>query len=306
MLSTHVNYNDPNFIPNWSNTKFKLFIQEQTNLFIYGELDENNANLLTELLQGRGDTKLEKVSNHSLKANDINAKNPFQVIISEEKLEGFEAQEYQKFLVLNSANFEVSLKELLINEEIIISDFKSKDASKIIKKLISGILSTDIIIEDNYFFHGNRENPISTKFLENLLEQINSNNPTLKVRILIIYNSQDSIDEKEISTSIKSIKDKYNEQFTIKFSDCCNSKEIKFHDRFILLNYRLIKIGGSLNALYSNRNEHTTVDLFNLTEISNQKRYYNALKTCKEYTEKNKVATNIQLLNALEYISFQA
>jgi hypothetical protein len=234
-------YRDDKRAPYGISREFLDFLRKGADLTIYGTPNQNESHFISELMQGRGDALLQKVSTELSQSQDnIASGNPYQVLffnISDDEkkklyrsrikhLTGFTDDRNEVFARLSrKAYFRVGDVE---------SPFEFSDWSDVLPDLPV----SDIIITDPYLFEEcDGENPIEENYYR-LLDEIARK---YKLDSLIVFSKRLDYELRTelISESQKILGTKQVHILTI--------EDIREHDRYIFLNYHTINAGSSMN-----------------------------------------------------------
>ncbi|PJB59245.1 MAG: hypothetical protein CO098_04405, partial [Bacteroidetes bacterium CG_4_9_14_3_um_filter_41_19] len=224
-----------------------------SDVILYGitsEMEDSSSNILSELLQGRGDQAKTSTRSESFSPTKtpVNADNPYQVF----------------FLNLNDKDDQISVTKRLRmlvgfkdNYYQVFSEFKKEPFfrvdSEVVKNKFSDWLQvlpdmpvTDIVISDPYILKSSENYPLSSN-LYRLIQSIKDRYHNIVSVIIFSKNDKnDKNDLKQIREDIIRILGEKTLVRTILFQ---GSGE---HDRHIFTNYHHVKIGSSLNFLFDN------------------------------------------------------
>ncbi|MBU2555028.1 MAG: hypothetical protein KKF98_11270 [Bacteroidetes bacterium] len=256
MLTTHLDkeiyidayqkFKPTDIINTWD---FIDFLSKDTDVILYGitsDMEYESANILTKLLEGRGDQARTSTMPESFSPTKtpFNADNPYQVFFLNLN------DKDDQILVTKRLRMLVGFKD---NYYQVFSEFKKEPFfrvdSEVVKNKFSDWLQvlpdmpvTDIVISDPYILKSSENFPLSSN-LYRLIQSIKDRYQNLDS--MIIFSTIENINDlKPIKEHISRILGNKTTIVTILFG---RSGE---HDRHIFTNYHHVKIGSSLNSLF--------------------------------------------------------
>ena len=223
--------------------EFINFLSEGSDLVIYGNLDNEQLNLVSKLLEGRQDSDIRYVAReYSERKNRIDLNNPYQVFflnindIDKQKIE----RDHNHFLCGFIDDYQAVFKTLSSDPYKRVKDPKSKHNFSGWSDILPNYPVTDIIISDPYLFKdGKDQRPIEENYYR-LLREFASK--YVLVSLLVFAPDVGDYDKR------KDIIDKSRMILGEKvIFGLMGLSQVVEHDRYIFMNYCYINTGSSTN-----------------------------------------------------------
>lgn len=220
---------------------FLDFLLQDSDLTIYGAPNQNENSIISFLLQGRGDAKINMVGKPLSEIhNNLNTNNPYQVLFfnTSEDTKKTSIRNQNKFLTGFIDDYTEEFRKLSKKAYFRVGDVESPFEFSNWSEVLPDLPVTDVIITDPYLFdERDGANPIE----ENYYKLLDGFAKKYKLDSLIVFS-------KRLSREFRS-------ELIIESQNILGIKQIHIltfegifeHDRYIFMNYHTINPGSSMN-----------------------------------------------------------
>jgi hypothetical protein len=220
---------------------FINFLSEGADLVIHGNLNDDQLNLVSKLLEGRQDSDIRYVAReYSARESIIDLNNPYQVFFLNIRDIGKLKIDRNQFLCGFIDDYQTVFKRLSIDAYKRVKDPKSKHNFKGWSEILPNHPVTDIILSDPYLFKDESDNRPMEENYYRLLREIASK----YVLFSLVVFAPDVEDYNKRKDIIKKSRMILGEK--VKFGLMGLSQVVE-HDRYIFMNYSYINTGSSIN-----------------------------------------------------------
>lgn len=238
--------------------RFLDFLSNGTNIIIYGvneNTPETAKNLLTQLVQGRGEKSKPKreLQYFSIENTYINKENPYQIFFIRSTDEKHIVLDQNGFIVGDVDDYIDVFKKLSRNTYFRVSNNAIKNKFLNWQQILPKLPVTDIIISDPYLLNYSNKHSLKNNYFK-LLNSLKYSYPNLDTILVFSFGDRDT--DKQENEKHKSIL----KEIIRKSKELLGSIRFRLlpwgdiieHDRHIFMNYNHIKFGSSLNFVFDN------------------------------------------------------
>jgi hypothetical protein len=224
---------------------FLDFLRKGSDLTIYGKPNQNEKFIISALLEGRGDTLINKVDTQlSENKNKFDPKNPYQVFFFNTSDDSKKTSHRNQTKLLSGFidDYKEVFTRLSTKAYFRVGDVESPFEFSDWSTVLPDLPVSDIIITDPFLFEDNKgANPIKNNYYR-LLKEIAKK---YKLDSLIVFSKrfEPKLRAELIATS--------QEILNIKKVHILTFKGVLEHDRYIFMNYHFINAGSSMNYFNS-------------------------------------------------------
>lgn len=219
------------------------FIREGSDLKIYGKFNEGDWNIISDLLQGRQESKIECIGDeYSSCKHNIDQKYPYQVFFLNLKIAEKQESERKRnhYLCGFIDDYKDVFKSLSKEAYFRVNDYKSGFNFKSWNDVLPDLPITEIIISDPYLLADDKDyKPIEENYFK-LLHEIASKY-RLTSLLVIAPKVESAFRKKQIIAKSKEILGSKT------IFGLIGLERIVEHDRYIFMNYNYINTGSSTN-----------------------------------------------------------
>jgi hypothetical protein len=276
------------------------FIRKDSDLTIYGNVGQQEGNLLSILLQGRGEAKVQKVNKKSCLLVRQAINNPYQVFIAGSNETSDELN--RNFFFANMFDYEEKFEELnreglfRVGGEVTDNKFTGWQ-DLLLKEYVS-----DIIIVDPFIVNADNISSLERNYYS-LIRLLSSQ---YELRSLLIFtkyfNSTDRLPDFTLKTINETSRKILGKNVT--FGLIPFTYDQKEHDRYIFMNYHYFWSGNSFSSIFRNDGEmmeknSSTIRAFPLSQSLNYKHMDNILRRLLKSLDKlHQDKENLQYINS--------
>ncbi len=225
---------------------FLSFINSESNVRVYGADNLNSCNILSQFLQNRGSTKIYPVPCKFSECEEkLDTDNPYQVFFLDvkDKSQREKLEKEIKYLLAFKDNYETVFEEFKsepyfsVDKDGNVDEYSELKLLKSWEQILPDLPITEIVISDLYILIDDEQLPLEN----NLFRLLTSIKNKYQIESILIFTRIKDINK------LSSIRQKAQKIFGHK--TICGfilfQGEGGQHDRYIITNYKHIKLGSS-------------------------------------------------------------
>jgi len=219
-------------------------VNKNSQVVLYGDPKDDELNLLSILLEGRGETLITRESKESCSKAEAEIKNPFQVYFASG--DNFPLEIIENFFTASKNDYEEKFNQLKGETYLRVGDKKSGKSFKNWDDLSPNVFFSDVILVDPFILNNNT----GAELEHNLFDMLRVLRSIKTIDNFIIFTKYPGIGNTPIN--IDEIRKKCIDILgpKTKVGIVYFGKEIKEHDRYLFMNYQFLISGNSFSSFF--------------------------------------------------------
>lgn len=276
------------------------FVNKDSHLVLYGKADEDNYRLLSGVLEGRGESPIQRSLESSCSSTRTDTRNPFQLFFASNL--DFNHKIFDNFFTASLEDYEDKFEELKNERFFRVGDPESKSNFHSWEDLKTKIYVSDVILIDPFIINTDKEEILENN-LYKLLRQFSSHNT---IKSVLIFTKPSGSDAEKQNVQFDSIVLKCREILgrAVVFGIINFDYFLNEHDRYVITNYQYIQSGNSFSSIFDTsgnirQSNTSTIKTSTLAQPENYQHMNDVLKRMKQsldaFHEKNE---KLQFINS--------